>query len=181
MPLFTHFLVLPPCLFHVLLHGWTFNKKKSKMLFGYTHPHNASTHMNMNLATHAHTPANLNSVAGGDGGSWLEVDRVAWSQRISRSFCCQAILSILASKERALSGVISKTKVNKLREWQREPWHTCHTSDRTGVKMEGVSGWRKEGKEGGRMLKGGKKSQERKAAKENITKARIPPKIYETK
>lgn len=38
-------------------------------------------------------------VADRDRGSWLGADRVARSQRISRSFCCQAILSILAGKE----------------------------------------------------------------------------------
>lgn len=68
-------------------------------------------------------------------------DWVAWSQ--PKLLLQGNLVNPSWLGERAVSRVISKTKVNKLREWRREPWHTCHTSDRPRVTMEGVRGQRK--------------------------------------
>lgn len=106
-------------------------------------------------------------------------DWVAQSQRISRSFCCQDILSIQAGKERAVSRVISKTKVNKFREWRREPWHTCHTSDRPRVTMKGVRGQRKkEERREGRHQEEDRRVEREKQRRKTLPRLQSPQNVW---
>ena len=96
--------------FSVLLPLFLTNNREK--LFGYTLMHFRARKYEL-------APATEQSQIGGRSRCYrLRAGKVAWSPSISRRFFVarQSCQSYLARGERAASGVISKTKVNKLRE-----------------------------------------------------------------